>query len=119
MATLKEIFTQVSMMNPSVSTISSIGSFVDANSQQLADYVTKKIMGYLPMSSLAYKIALESMGHYSTKQMWVITYELQKNNEYCAILDKDLAEIAAREARRKANMRAKRNRRNERNKINK
>ena len=39
MATLKEIFQQVSMMNPTVNYMSSIGEYVDSNAQQLADYV--------------------------------------------------------------------------------
>lgn len=108
MATLKNIFTQVSMMNPSVSVISSIGSFIDPNNQQTADFVTKEIMGYLPHESLAWKIITSQRGRFTEKQLWVIAYELQKNAEYCADLDKTLAEIEAHENWKRDQRRAKR-----------
>ena len=93
MATLKQIFTQVSMMNPTISTISSIGSFVDPNNQQTADFVISQIMDYLPHESLAWKIITSTTDRFSEKQLWVIAYELQKNAEYCADLDKTLTKI--------------------------
>lgn len=114
MATLKNIFTQVSMMNPQVSVISSLGFFIDPNNQQTADFVTKEIMGYLPHESLAWKIITSTTGRFSEKQLWVIAYELQKNAEYCAELDKTLEEIEMHEAWRKAKNRERRHRRAER-----
>lgn len=114
MATLKQIFTQVSMMNPTISTISSIGSFVDPNNQQTADFVISQIMDYLPHESLAWKIITSTTDRFSEKQLWVIAYELQKNAEYCADLDKTLAEIEQHEAWRKAKNRERRHRRAER-----
>lgn len=114
MAKLKQIFTQVSMMNPTISTISSIGSFVDPNNQQTADFVISQIMDYLPHESLAWKIITSTTDRFSEKQLWVIAYELQKNAEYCADLDKTLAEIEQHEAWRKAKNRERRHRRAER-----
>ena len=103
MATLKEIFQQVSMMNPTVNYMSSIGEYVDSNAQQLADYVIRETMGYLPEDSLAMKIIRSTRGRFTDKQLWVVAYELQKNVEYCAQLDKTNAEIAAKEnAKREA-----------------
>lgn len=103
MATLKEIFQDVSMMNPTVNYMSSIGEYVDSNAQQLADYVIREIVGYLPEDSLAMTIIRSTRGRFTEKQLWVVAYELQKNAEYCAKLDKTNAEIAAKEnAKREA-----------------
>jgi hypothetical protein len=103
MATLKDIFQQVSMMNPTVNYMSSIGEYVDSNAQQLADYVIRETMGYLPEDSLAMKIIRSTRGRFTEKQLLVVAYELQKNAEYCAQLDKTNAEIAAKEdAKREA-----------------
>jgi hypothetical protein len=114
MATLKNIFAQVSMMNPTISTVSSIGSFVSESNQQTADFVTNQIMSYLPHESLAWKIITSTTGRFSEKQLWVIAYELLKNDEYCTDLDKTLAEIEQHEAWRKAKNRERRHRRAER-----
>lgn len=96
------------MINPTVNYMSSIGEYVDSNAKQLADYMIKEIMGYLPESSLAMKIIRDNRGHFTEKQLWVIAYELQKNAEYCAEIDKTLAEIEQRENMRKAHRAAKR-----------
>jgi hypothetical protein len=108
MATLKEIFQDVSMMNPTVNYMSSIGEYVDSNAQQLADYVIREIVGYLPEDSLAMKIIRSTRGRFTDKQLWVVAYELQKNDEYCAQLDKTNAEIAQREAMKREARRIKR-----------
>lgn len=107
MATIKEIFAQVSMMNPTVSTVSSIGSFVDNNNAEVANFVTKNIVKALPKDSLAYKIITSTTGRFSEKQMWVVAYELKKNAKYCADLDKRLAEISARENAKKSARKAR------------
>lgn len=91
------------MMNPTVNYMSSIGEYVDSNAQQLADYVIREIVGYLPEDSLAMTIIRSTRGRFTDKQLWVVAYELQKNAEYCAQLDKTNAEIAAKEnAKREA-----------------
>lgn len=100
--TIKEIYNQVSYINPSVSTISSIGSFVEENNRQVANSFRSKLMAFLPTSSLAYKIIFENLkDFFSEKQMWVIAYELQKNAEYVAKLQAEL-DIRERRAEAKA-----------------
>lgn len=100
--TIKYIYNQVSYINPSVSTISSIGSFVEEINRQVANSFKSKLMAYLPTSSLAYKIISENLkDFFSEKQMWVIAYELQKNAEYVAKLQAEL-DIRERRAEAKA-----------------
>lgn len=94
--TAKQAFADIQSLNPSTSTISSLGTFVSSQNQQLADAKAKEIMGYLPKESLAYKI-VSSANRFSDKQLWVIAYELVKNKEY----QKDLAE-SIKEAERYA-----------------
>ena len=103
--TIKDIYNQVSYINPSVSTISSIGDFIEESNRQVANSFRSKLMAYLPTSSLAYKIISENLkDFFSDKQMWVIAYELQKNAEYVAKLQ---AELEVRERRAKAKAEAK------------
>jgi len=90
------------MVNPSINYMSSLGEYVDANERQLAEYVKREIEGYLPEDSLAMKIIRSTSERFTEKQLWVVAYELQKNAEYCAMLDKRNAEIAQREATKKA-----------------
>lgn len=100
--TIKDIYNQVTYINPSVSTISSIGSFVEEINRQVANSFRGKLMAYLPTSSLAYKIISENLKDFFTdKQMWVIAYELQKNAEYVAKLQEEL-EVRERKAAAKA-----------------
>ena len=100
--TIKDIYNQVSYINPSVSTVSSIGSFVEEINRQVANSFRSKLMAYLPTSSLAYKIISENLkDFFSEKQMWVIAYELQKNAEYVAKLQAEL-EVEERRAEAKA-----------------
>ena len=100
--TIKDIYNQVSYINPSVSTVSSIGSFVEENNRQVANSFRSNLMAYLPTSSLAYKIISENLkDFFSEKQMWVIAYELQKNAEYVAKLQEEL-EVEERRAEAKA-----------------
>ena len=103
MTTIKNIFEQVSMINPEVNYMSSIGEYVDANARQFAEYMERQIMAYLPENSLAMKIIRENRGRYSEKQLWVISYELQRNADYVAKLDNELEEIERKEnAKREA-----------------
>ncbi len=107
--TVKQVFYDIQSLNPSTSTISSLGTFVSSQNQQLADAEAKKIMSYLPKESLAYKI-VSTANKFSDKQLWVIAYELVKNKEY----QKDLAkrikeseEYAIYQKKRKSEKRAK------------
>ena len=108
--TIKDIYNQVSYINPSVSTISSIGSFVEEINRQVANSFRSKLMAFLPTSSLAYKIISENLkDFFSEKQMWVIAYELQKNAEYVAKLQAELEDEERRAEDKAAASKAKLN----------
>ena len=100
--TIKDIYNQVSYINPSVSTISSIGDFVEESSRQAAAYSRRKLINYVSNDSLAFKILTSNLkDFFSEKQMWVIAYELQKNAEYVAKLQAEL-EVEERRSEAKA-----------------
>ena len=98
--TVKDIYNEASYINPNVSTISSIGDFVEESSRQAAAYSRRELVQYVSKDSLAFKILTENLKDFFTeKQVWVIAYELQKNAEYVAKLQ---AELEVRERRAKA-----------------
>lgn len=76
--TTSQVFNYIQGLNPQTSIISSIGTFVDSNNQQLADTLRNEVMSALPSDSLAYSIA-STANQFSTKQLWVIAFELVKN----------------------------------------
>lgn len=108
--TAKQAFADIQSLNPSASIISSIGTFVSSQNQQIADDKAKEIMGYLPKDSLAYKI-VSSASKFSDKQLWVIAYELVKNKDYQKYLAEKIEErerqAAYQKARKSAKMKAK------------
>lgn len=104
--TLKQIFEDIQGLNPSTSTISSIGTFVSNQNQQLADRKAKEIMDYLPKNSLAYKI-ISATNKFSDKQLWVIAYELEKNNKYKEALSDFLEEVERKEKLRREKVKTK------------
>ena len=61
--------------------INNTSYYKDSFSEQVAEDCQREVLKYLPKESLAYKILIDS-SKFSTKQMWVISYELMKNNEY-------------------------------------
>lgn len=93
MATVKQIFDYIQGMNPSTSTVSSIGTFVTELSQQVADNIVREVIENLPEGTLAYKIATSTTGRFSEKQLWVIAYELEKNKEFSAKVANHYAEL--------------------------
>lgn len=95
MTTAKQIYNEIKGLNPDSSTISSLGSFVSQSSQMACDSLYKEVISYLPTSSLAYSI-LTSSQRYSEKQLWVIAFELEKNEEYNVLVSN---RIELREAR--------------------
>ena len=105
--TVKQAFADVQSLNPSTSTISSLGTFVSSQNRQLADAKISEIMGYLPKDSLAYKI-VSSATKYSEKQLWVIAYELVKNKDYQRDLAASIKEAESIAAYQKARKSAKR-----------
>ena len=81
-ASVKEIYNYISGMNPTSSTVSSIGTFVTNMNQQVADNIVSEVLSALPKDSLAYKIASNNSDFFTEKQLWVISYELEKNNTF-------------------------------------
>lgn len=114
--TVKQAFADVQSLNPSTSTVSSIGTFVSSQNQQIADAKAKEIMGYLPKDSLAYKI-VSSASKFSDKQLWVIAYELIKNEDYQKDLSESIEESKRQAAYQKARMAAKRKQKSEQKKA--
>lgn len=106
---VSDIFEQVAMLNPRKDYISSLGEYVSDSNIMCAEYVEREICDYLPHESLAFTIVKEGrMGCYTTKQLWVIAYELLKSESYCEMLAKTLEEIRFREEMKRASKRAKR-----------
>lgn len=110
---VKDIFNDIRLLNPSQSTISSLGTFVSSQNQQIADSERQRVMKYLPKDSLAYKIAFDA-DKFTDKQLWVIAYELNKNKNFKEDLAGRLEEYRRQEeferARKRAKREAKRNR---------
>ena len=100
--TIKDIYNDVSYINPSVSTISSIGDYIEESNRQVAQSERNRISEYLPQGSLAHKIITENLNDFfSDKQLWVIAYELQKNEAYVTNLSNEI-ERREQAAERKA-----------------
>jgi len=59
-----------------------MGSFVSSSQRQIADEKRNEIANSLDKNSLAYKIMQQAGDKFSDKQVGVIAYELNKNNEY-------------------------------------
>ena len=99
----KVIFNRIKYLNPELSTISSLGDFI-SESDRLAQEATKKeVIANISEDSLAYKIVTSS-SKFTDKQLWVIAYELLKNEDYVSQVAKEEARaegIAAQEEREK------------------
>ncbi len=101
-ATVKQVFNYIQGLNPSTSTISSLGSFVTEQSQQVSDMIHREVTTGLPEGTLAHKI-LTTSEKYSEKQLWVIAYELMKNDCFTEMVGKFYSKIEAKEnAKREA-----------------
>lgn len=96
MKTVNQIFNYIQGMNPSTSTISSIGTFVSSQNQQVADSFVNEVIANLPEGTLAYKIATSNISRFSEKQLWVIAYELEKNEQYTSMVANHYAEAERR-----------------------
>lgn len=110
MSTAKQIFNYIQGINPRTSTVSSIGTFVTAQSEQVAEMVLREVINALPEGSLAYKIATGNHARFSEKQIWVIAFELSKNEDFSrkvsAFYDKITKASNAKEAASKAKIAA-------------
>ncbi|NLO70213.1 MAG: hypothetical protein GX102_04575, partial [Porphyromonadaceae bacterium] len=97
----------ISMLNPDKTTISSLGSFVSQSSQMVSDAVHKEVLAHVPDGSLAQKILMGTQKTYSDRQLWAISYELQKNKKYTQKLGKELAARKAKAELKKQASRSK------------
>lgn len=97
----KQIFNYISGVNASKSTISSLGSFVTKLNQQVANDILVEVIKNVPTTSLAYKIATTHKGDFSDKQIWVMAFELVKNEEFYKTVSSFYAQIERKEAAKK------------------
>mgnify|MGYP001016896402 FL=1 len=89
-ATAKQIFSEIQTLKPIVSTVSSLGSFVTEFNQSVSDMVARNLMVFIPENTLAYKI-ISTSTRFTDKQLWVIAFELEKNEDYATELGEKLA----------------------------
>ena len=105
---VKDIFQELSLLNPTRNVISSMGEYVTDMAREISDKTKREVLAQLPESSLAYKILkqnYDSVKDYdlTEKQKWVIAYELQKNKSYTQKLGSEIAK-RKRDAESKALM---------------
>ena len=101
-ATVKQIFNSIQDLNPNSSTVSSLGTFVTEQARQMAEMAQKEVLSNVSESSLAHKILMKSET-FTEKQLWVIAYELLKNDAYATKLGAEIAEREAKAEAKKAN----------------
>ena len=89
----KDIYNRIEGLNPSLTTISSLGSFVSQSQRMVQQSIYNEVIKNIPVDSLAYTI-LTSSDSYSSKQIWVIAYELMKNEEYVAMVAQEINRAA-------------------------
>lgn len=87
MATVKDIYNYIQVINPSMDYASSIG-YYKGSRFQTAEWAAQQLLGKVSKDSTAYKILFNGeCGKFSDKQMWCIAYELIKNEAYCKEVD--------------------------------
>lgn len=101
-ATLKQIFNSIQGLNANSSTVSSLGTFVTEQATQMAEMAQKEVLSNVSESSLAHKILMKSET-FTEKQLWVIAYELLKNDDYATKLGAEIVEREAKAEAKKAN----------------
>ena len=101
-ATVKQIFNSIQGLNATSSTVSSLGTFVTEQARNIAESFQREVLSNVSESSTAYKILIGS-DTYSEKQLWVIAYELLKNDAYTTQLGSEIAEREAKVEAKKAN----------------
>lgn len=95
-ATVKQIFNKIQTLNPVTSHVSSMGAFVTEFNQSVSDMVSRDLMNFIPENTLAYKI-ISTTSRFTDKQLWVIAFELEKNEEYATQLGAEIAKESAKE----------------------
>ena len=96
MKNAKQIFNYIQRMNPATSTISSIGTLVCNLNQQVADSFVNEVIANLPEGTLAHKIATSNISRFSAKQLWVIAFELERNEQYATMVANHYADAERR-----------------------
>ena len=86
---VKDIYNRIENLNPESTTISSLGSFVSDTDRMVQESIYNEVLNNIPADSLAYTI-LTGSDKYSSKQLWVIAYELLKNEEYVSKIGAEL-----------------------------
>ncbi len=86
---VKDIYNRIENLNPELTTISSLGSFVSDTDRMVQESIYNEVLNNIPADSLAYTILTEN-NKYSRKQIWVIAYELVKNEEYLSKIGAEL-----------------------------
>ena len=89
----KDIYNRIEGLNPNLTTISSLGSFVSQSQRMVQQYTYNEVIKNIPADSLAYTI-LTSSDSYSSKQIWVIAYELMKNEAYVSMVTQEINRAA-------------------------
>ena len=106
--TVKDIYNRIENLNPELTTISSLGSFISQSDRMVQESIYNEVLNNIPAASLAYKI-LTGSDKYSSKQLWAIAYELLKNDEYTSKLSKDIARKQGKAVQKEAESKAKLN----------
>lgn len=93
MATVKQIFDTIQEIN--ANGVHFNGKVrASAISQEIADNHRAELSKHVTPGSLAEKIINSDATQLTEKQLWVIAYDLIRNEEYCAIIDGQVAEGA-------------------------
>lgn len=106
-ATVKDIFNSVSRMNVNTHISSSCGSYSSEMDKGIAEDTINEVRSYVSAGSLAEKIANSNNEHWTDKQLWVITYDLIHNADYCEIVEKFNEKVDEAEKMRRAKKEAK------------
>ena len=87
--TVKDIYNRIENLNPELTTVSSLGSFISQSDRMVQENIYAEVVNNIPEGSLAYKI-LTGSTRYTSKQIWAIAYELLKNKAYVAKVSVDV-----------------------------
>lgn len=111
---VKKVFVYLNGLNPTQTIISSLGRRISDQEWELAYSLRDRIAKYLPENTLAAKIMSERKmdGFFTDKQIWVIAYELMKNEDFLNELAEWMRPILVKEMKAKENERENRKKRN-------
>ncbi len=87
--TVKHIFNRIQSLN--ASSFKSMGDKygVSKMHENIGDNAYGEVISNVQKDSLAYKILNSNNGGYSVKQLWVIAYELMKNESYVVMVQRE------------------------------